>query len=173
MNLTFAPLLEYSEPLLTTVSSPKLDLIEQAWDHIADRYIGRLKNNRVFAGRVRSILSLATYDALHSVIDPGNGHIFKEISQGSTIEAAAAAAVKASHDILSSVFTDPKDQEDLADLLEESLSLFGNEEEKKAGLTSGARSAGTYLKTFSSLLVNHRSNEKYFSRHVKRELAAA
>ena len=172
MNLTFAPLLQYSEPLLTTVSSPKLDLIEQTWDHIADRYIARIKNNRIFAGRVRSILSLATYDALHSVIDPGNGHIFKEISEGSTIEAAAAAAVKASHDVLSAVFTDPTDQQDLADLLEESLALFGNEEEKRAGLTSGERSASTYIKAFSPLLVEHRHHRNLLRRPV-RELAAA
>lgn len=159
-----------TEPALD--STPKLDLIEQAWEHIGDRYLARLKHNRIFAGRVRSILSLATYDALHSVINPGSGHIFKEPSHGSTVEAAAAAAVQAAHDILTTVFNSPEDQQDLADHLHESLSLFGNEPEKRIGIESGRRSAVSYIQTFSTLLT-YRSVEKPFIRRVRAELVAA
>lgn len=150
MNL----LIESTEPLLTTVSSPKLDLIQRTWAHIAERYLKRIESNRIFTGRIRAIRLLATHDAIHSVIDPGNGHIYKEISEGSTIEAAYAAAVQASHDVLATVFTDPEDREDLADHLEESLSLIGKEDEKEAGLFSGAGSATAYIRSFAPLIAN-------------------
>lgn len=156
MNRLSAPSLELVEPLQTTVSSPKLDLIVLAWDHIAERYLKRLESNRILAGRVRSIRLLAVHDAIQSVVDPGNGYIFKDISGGSTIEASSAAAIRASHDILAAVFQDAADRDDLADLLAESLSLVGKEEEKSAGSLSGAKSAGTYVRTFGSLLVSHR-----------------
>ncbi len=155
MNLPSFQFLQLAHPFPTTISSPKLDLISLTWDHIAARYIKRLESNRIFAGRVRSIRLLAVHDAIHSVVDPGNGYIFKEISGGSTTEAAFAATVRASHDILVSVFNDPASVSDLGHLLEESLALVGNETEKAAGSGSGARSAAAYLGTFAPLLVNH------------------
>ena len=94
MNLSITQLVQTIDPLSTTVSSPKLDLIQLAWSHIAERYLGRIASNRIFAGRVRSIRLLAVHDAVHSVIDPGNGRIYKDISQGSTIEAAYFYLVK-------------------------------------------------------------------------------
>ncbi|RYD44225.1 MAG: hypothetical protein EOP85_09570 [Verrucomicrobiaceae bacterium] len=159
-----------SAELSTTVSSPKLDLIQTTWDHIAERYLKRISSNRILTGRVRAIRLLAVHDAVHSVIDPGNGHIYKDISEGSTIEAAYAAAVQASHDVLASVFTDADDREDLADHLEESLSLIGKEDEKEAGAFSGADSATAYIRSFAPLIVNRghvRQNT------FRRELAGA
>ncbi|GAA5130019.1 hypothetical protein JIN84_04110 [Luteolibacter yonseiensis] len=172
MNFSTSRLIPSAEPLSTTVSSPKLDLIQLTWNHIAERYLSRIRTNRILAGRVRSIRLLAVHDAIHSVIDPGNGHLFKEISEGSSIEAAYAAVAKASHDVLASVFTAAEDREDLADLLEESLSLIGKEDEKAAGKSSGTDSAGTYIKSFAPLLSNHRPEKPTPVRTVRRELAA-
>lgn len=165
MNLSTAQLVS------TTVSSPKLDLIQLTWTHIAERYLKRVESNRILTGRVRSIRLLAVHDAIHSVIDPGNGHIYKDISEGSTIEAAYAAAVQASHDILAAVFTDSEDREDLADHLEESLSLIGKEDEKEAGLFSGADSATAYIRSFAALVAN-RGSTRGLAR-ARRHLAAA
>jgi hypothetical protein len=153
MNFSSLQLLQNSAPLSTTVSSPKLDLILQAWDHIATRYLGRLRSNRILMGRVRAVRLLAVHDAIHSVIDPGNGRIYQEISDGSTLEAAYAAAVQSSHDILAAVFPEVEDRENLADHLEESLSLIGKQDEKNAGAFSGAGSARAYLKAFAPLLL--------------------
>jgi hypothetical protein len=155
MNLPSFQFLKLTEPTLTTISSPKLDLIARTWEHIASRYLSRLETNRILAGRVRSIRLLAVHDGIHSVIDPGNGHIYKVPSEGYTTEAAFAAAVRASHDVLVSIFNDPASVSDLGHLLEESLALVGNEIEKAAGQTSGAESAAAYLQTFAPLLVNH------------------
>ena len=156
MNLPSSQFLQLVEPLPTTVSSPKLDLIVHAWEHIAARYLNRLDSNRILAGRIRSIRLLAVHDAIHSVIDPGNGYIYKDISAGSSIEASSAAAIQSSHDILAAIFDSPEDREDLNHLRDESLSLIGRENEKSAGILSGARSAATYVKTFAPLLQNHR-----------------
>ncbi|RYD27630.1 MAG: hypothetical protein EOP87_20880 [Verrucomicrobiaceae bacterium] len=166
MNLSTAKLVS------TTVSSPKLDLIQATWSHIAERYLKRIENNRILTGRVRSIRLLAVHDAIHSVIDPGNGHIYREISEGSTIEAAYAATVKASHDVLAAVFTDAGDREDLADHLEESLALIGKEDEKEAGIFSGADSATSYIRSFALLIVNRGATRRNAFRH-SRDLAAA
>jgi hypothetical protein len=173
MNLSSPQLFSSAEPLSTTVSSPKLDLIQQTWNHIAERYLRRIRTNRILAGRIRAIRLLAVHDAIHSVIDPGNGHLFKEISGGSSIEAAYAAAVTSSHDVLASVFTDPEDREDLAELLNESLSLIGKEDEKAAGKFSGADSASTYIRSFAPLLSNHRPEKRLPVRVVRRGLAIA
>lgn len=155
MNLPSFQFLQLVDPNPTTVSSPKLDLISLTWEHIANRYLRRLETNRILAGRVRSIRLLAVHDAIQSVVDPGNGYIFKESSTATTTEAAYAAAVKASHDILAAVFNSQEDQEDLGHLLEESLELIGSESGKYAGSLTGAASARTYLGTFGPLLVNH------------------
>jgi hypothetical protein len=152
MNLPSNEYLQLLQPFPTTISSPKLDLVGLAWSHIADRYLQRLESNRIHAGRVRSIRLLAVHDAIHSVIDPGNGYIFNEISNSSSSTAAAAASIRASHDLLAAVFTDEKDREDLSDLLEESLSLLGDHLDKAAGVESGARSAAAYLRAFAPLL---------------------
>ena len=173
MNLSTSQLILSAEPHPTTVSTPKLDLIQLAWNHIAERYLHRIRTNRILTGRIRAIRLLAVHDAIHSVIDPGNGHLFKEISEGSGIEAAYAAAVKSSHDVLASVFTEPEDREDLADLLDESLSLIGREDEKNAGKSSGTDSASTYIKSFAPLLFNHRPEKRLPVRAVRRELATA
>jgi hypothetical protein len=152
MNLPSFQFLQLLQPPSTTVSSPKLDLIALTWEHITNRYLQRIESNRILVGRVRSIRLLAVHDAIQSVIDPGNGYIYKEISNGSTIEASFAAIVQSSHDILAAVFDDPSDRADLSDLLEESLGLIGNSDEKIAGTVSGARSATTYVGAFSTLL---------------------
>jgi hypothetical protein len=172
MNLTTSQLFQIAEPLSTTVSSPKLDLIQLAWNHIAERYLKRIGSNRILAGRVRAIRLLAVHDAMHSVIDPGNGHIYNDISDGATLEAAYAAAVKASHDVLVAIFTESEDREDLADLLDESLSLIGSEDEKAAGFFSGAESASAYLKSFAPLLFTPQPGKRILA-HPRRELATA
>jgi hypothetical protein len=172
MNFSNTPLFESAEPPTTTVSSPKLDLIQLVWNHIAARYLKRIESNRILTGRVRAIRLLAVRDAIHSVIDPGNGSIYQEISEGSTIEAAYAAAVKASHDVLAAVFTEPEDREDLADLLEESLSLIGKEDEKEAGLFSGGDAARIYIRNFAPLLIQ-RLPVKRSPIRSERELAMA
>lgn len=154
MNFPSEQFLQVVQPFPTTVSSPKLDLVSLTWNHIAERYIRRLEPNRIHAGRVRSIRLLAVHDAIHSVIDPGNGYIFHEISAASGTPAAAAAAIRASHDLLASVFTAAEDRADLADLLEESLSLLGDDAEIPAGIASGARAAAAYLQAFSPLLTH-------------------
>lgn len=154
MNLPSEQFLQIVQPFPTTVSSPKLDLVALTWNHIAERYLRRLEPNRIHAGRVRSIRLLAVHDAIHSVIDPGNGYIFHEISAASGTSAAAAATIRASHDLLASVFTATEDRADLADLLEESLSLLGNDAEIPAGIASGARAAAAYLQAFSPLLTH-------------------
>lgn len=164
--------LSTTELVATTVSSPKLDLIQATWTHIAERYLKRLESNRILTGRVRAVRLLAVHDAIHSVIDPGNGHIYRDISEGSTIEAAFAAAVKASHDVLASVFTDPDDREDLADHLEESLALIGKEDEKEAGVLSGADAAAAYIRNFALLIVN-RGASRRTRLQAQRELAVA
>ncbi len=173
MNFSTTQLIQNAEPLSTTVSSPKLDLIQLAWAHIAERYLQRIGSNRILASRVRALRLLAVHDAIHSVIDPGNGHIYRDISDGSTIEAAYAAVVKSSHDVLAAVFTGSEDREDLEDLLEESLSLIGKEDEKAAGLFSGTDSAATYIRSFAPLLLNHRAAKPRPVRGEKRELAIA
>lgn len=173
MNFSTAQLIQIADPIATTVSSPKLDLIVQAWNHIAERYLQRIQSNRIFAARVRSVRLLAVHDAIQAVIDPGNGRIYREISEGSTLEAAIAATARASHDVLVSVFTSSADREDLADLLEESLSLIGNPGEKEEGLFSGAGSARAYIKAFAPLLLDHRSAKDSRPVRVKRELASA
>ncbi len=172
MKLSTTQLIQIAEPLSTTVSSPKLDLIQLTWNHIAERYLRRIASNRIFAGRVRAIRLLAVHDAIHSVIDPGNGHIYGEISEGSTIEAAYAAVVKSSHDVLAAIFSEPDDREDLADLLDESLSLIGKEDEQAAGFFSGAESASAYLKSFAPLLFIPLP-AKRIPAHPERELATA
>lgn len=171
MNFFTSQLYLSAEPLSTTVSSPKLDLIQLTWSHIAERYLHRIRTNRILTGRVRAIRLLAVHDAIHSVIDPGNGHLFKEISEGSSIEAAYAAVAKSSHDVLASVFTDSQDREDLEDLLDESLSLIGKEGEKAAGKFSGADSARTYIKSFTPLLFNHRPEKRLSLPADRHELA--
>ena len=165
MNLPSPQFLQVAQPLLTTtVSSPRLDLIVLAWEHIASRYLRRLEGNRVRAGRIRSIRQLAVHDAIQSVVDPGNGHIYKEISQGFSTDAASAAAVRASHDILAAVFNSAEDRADLSDLLWESLGLTGSVAEKAAGVESGAQSAATYLKAFAPLLLAEEQDRADFGR---------
>lgn len=173
MNLSTTKLIQLAGPLSTTVSSPKLDLIQLTWNHITERYLQRIGSNRILAGRVRAIRLLAVHDAIHSVIDPGNGHIYNEISEGATLEAAYAAAVKSSHDVLAAIFTESEDREDLADLLDESLSLIGKEDEKAAGKFSGTDSANAYIKSFAPLLFNHRPEKRPAVPAVRRELATA
>jgi len=155
-NTEFLQLLQFPNP----ESSPKLESVVLAWDHITTRFVNRLHQHRILAGRVRSIRLLAVHDAIHSVTAPGDGHLFKETSTGSTLEATLAAAAQAAHDILAAVFTDPVDQSELDDLLEETLTLFGNEIEKAAGSRTGSRSASVYVKAFAPLLHDHRTNHK-------------
>ena len=52
------------------------------------------------------------------------------------------------------------------------LSLIGMEDEKAAGLFSGAESANTYLRSFAGVHLNHRLAKRIPAR-TRRELATA
>ncbi|MDP3850482.1 MAG: hypothetical protein Q8Q59_08270 [Luteolibacter sp.] len=173
MNYSVFKFFEISTPLSITVPSPRLDLMLLTWEHIAARYLSLIQSNPELSGRVRAIRLLAVHDAIQSVIDPGNGRVYKEPSAGRTTEAAFAAAVQASHDILATVFTATRERRDLADLLAESLSLISGEKEKAAGILSGQQSAKSYLNTFISLLLSNSPPPKAAPAHRPRELALA
>ncbi len=155
--------------LANALHNSTLDVTVLSWDHIAERYLKHLVHDRVFAGRVRSIRLLAIHDAIHAILDPGSGYIFTGSSSGSTVVAARAASIRASHDVLASVFTDPKDLADLGHLLEESLSLIPDGPEKQAGIKTGEDSAAAYILAFSRIssppsLATGRSGEIPFPR---------
>ena len=136
------------------LTSPALDSMILAWDHIASRYLRRLESDRVSSGRFESIRLLSIHDAVHAIFNSGAGCIFNGTSSGTSVDAAMAAAAQASHDVLATVFTDSRDQIDLAISLVESLSLIGDEQEKFAGARTGAESAAAFAKAFSPMLQN-------------------
>ncbi|MEO5712359.1 MAG: hypothetical protein ABIT37_02635 [Luteolibacter sp.] len=152
MKLPSSQFLRLVADLPTHLSSPALESMVLAWDHIAERYLRRVESNRTFAGRVRSIRLLAVHDAVLSIVDPGFGYIFKPDAVTRSTQAALAATAQAAHDILADAFDAPEDRADLGDLLAESLSLIGNAAERATGARIGAASAATYLETFSPLL---------------------
>ncbi len=133
------------------LNNPSLDSLFIAWDHIASRYVHRLEKRNQLAGKIESIRLLAIHDAVISILGPGAGFIFNERSTGTTLPAALAATAQASHDILASAFDSPEDLADLADLLEESLSLIPNGPQKAVGSATGAASAAAFIKTFGPL----------------------
>ncbi|GAA5128272.1 hypothetical protein JIN84_01800 [Luteolibacter yonseiensis] len=133
------------------LNNPLLDSMILAWDHIATRFLNRLANHREAAGKVESIRLLAIHDGIHAVLGSGNGYMFHGLSSGSSTSAALAATAQASHDVLAAVFDLPEDREDLAHLLEESLSLISDPAEAVAGVITGAASAGTYEREFAPL----------------------
>lgn len=134
------------------ILNPSLDSMILAWDHISNRMIHRAARDRKWSGRLESIRLLAVHDAVHAVLSPSAGFIFNERSAGGSLDAALAAAARASHDILASAFTSPGDREELAISLEESLSLVGDESEREAGSVTGAASAETFIRTFDPLV---------------------
>jgi len=134
------------------LSSPALESMVLAWDHIAERYLRRVEPDRTLAGRIRSIRLLAVHDAVLSIVDPGFGYIFKPEAVTRSTQAALAATAQAAHDILADAFATPADREDLDDLLAESLGLIGNDAERAIGARIGAASAAIYLETFAPLL---------------------
>jgi len=103
------------------------------------------------AERIESIRLLAIHDAVISILGRGTGFIFNERSTGTTTAAALAATAQASHDILVSAFTLPRDVEDLGDALEESLSLISATAEKAVGSATGTASAAAFLNTFGPI----------------------
>jgi hypothetical protein len=133
------------------LNNPSLDSLFIAWDHIATRYLNRLKNRNEVAEKIESIRLLAIHDAVISILGRGTGFIFNERSTGTTIAAALAATAQASHDILVSAFNSPRDLEDLGDALEESLSLISGTAEKAVGSATGTASAAAFLKIFGSI----------------------
>ena len=152
MKLPSSQFLSIVADLPSTLSSPSLESMIRAWDHIAERYLRRIETNRYHLGRIRSIRLLAVHDAVISIVDPGFGYIFKPTPNTRTTHAALAAAAQSAHDILAAAFDSHADRSDLNDLLEESLALVGNETERNAGALIGSQSAATYLDTFVTLL---------------------
>ncbi len=147
------------------LNDPSLDSMILAWDHIAKRYLNRLITHREVSGKVESIRLLAMHDAIHSVFGSGNGYIYHGFSPGQSISAALAAAAQASHDILAAVFESPEDQANLADTLEESLSLIADPSEAAAGVIMGAASAGAYERAFGPLGLSHLLSTSAQKRH--------
>lgn len=135
------------------LNNPSLDSLFVAWDHIATRYINRLRDAGELAERIESIRLLSVHDAVISILGRGTGFVFNERSTGTTIAAALAATAQASHDILVSAFSSPQDVEDLGDALEESLSLISATAEKAVGSATGTASAAAFLNTFGPINV--------------------
>lgn len=136
------------------LTTPALDSMILAWDHIATRHLARSAASRAVASKVESIRLLAIHDAVHTVFASGGGCIFNGTSAGSSLDAALAATAQASHDVLAAVFESPADQSSLADALEESLALIGDEREKASGALTGAESAATFVRAFAPLALN-------------------
>ena len=133
------------------LNNPSLDSLFVAWDHIATRYLKRVRNRNEVVERIESIRLLAIHDAVISILGRGTGFIFNERSTGTTISAALAATAQASYDILTSAFNSPQDLADLGDALEESLSLISGTAEKAVGSATGTASAAAFLKTFGPI----------------------
>lgn len=133
------------------LSNPSLDSLFIAWDHIAARYLNRLDKHTRAGEKIESIRLLAIHDAVISILGPGTGFIFNERSTGTSLSAALAATAQASHDILASAFTSPRDVADLDDLLEESLALIPDSAEKAVGSATGSASAAAFVNTFGPL----------------------
>jgi len=153
------------------LSNPVLDSMILAWDHIATRYLDRISSNRAFAGKVESIRLLAIHDAVHTVFASGGGCIFNGTSADSSLDSALAATAQASHDVLAAVFASPDDRANLADHLEESLSLISNEREKTSGATTGAESAAAFARAFAplALTIQNSSSKPTSQRITQRE----
>lgn len=133
------------------LNNPLLDSMILAWDHISTRFLNRLVTHREVAGKIESVRLLAIHDGIHAVFGSGNGYMFHGLSSGKSTSAALAAAAQASHDVLAAVFDSPEDRADLADSLEESLSLISDPLEAVAGVITGAASAGAYEREFAPL----------------------
>lgn len=133
------------------LTSPVLDSMILAWDHIAARYLNRLKPNEASIGKIESIRLLAIHDAVQAIFASGTGCIYNGASTGRSLDAALAATAQASHDILVAVFDSPEDRASLDDSLEESLWLIADELERAAGAATGAESAATYAGSFAPL----------------------
>jgi hypothetical protein len=138
------------------LNNPSLDSMILAWDHISARFLNRLRSNRTAADQIESIRLLAIHDAVISIFGRGQGFIFNESSTGTSLAAALAATAQASHDILASAFEGEVDRDDLADALEESLSLISDHREKAVGAATGAASAAAFVRTFGSESLNPR-----------------
>lgn len=134
------------------LTDPSLDSMILAWDHIASRFIDRIRDHREAAGRIESIRLLSVHDAVRAVFGSDSGYIFKSTAEDRATGAALAAAAQASHDILASVFRSPTQLTDLNDTLEESLALIVDPGESAAGVRVGSQSAATYLHTFSPFI---------------------
>lgn len=132
------------------LSNPSLDSMILAWDHISTRFLNRLTSNRAAADQIESIRLLAIHDAVISIFGRGQGFIFNETSTGTSLAAALAATAQASHDILASAFDSEQDVDNLAEALEESLSLISDHREKAVGAATGAASAAAFVRTFGS-----------------------
>lgn len=144
------------------LTSPELDSMILAWDHIAARYLNRLGPHHPVAGKVESIRLLAIHDAVQAIFSAGTGCIYNGASAGRSLDAALAATAQASHDILAAVFESPEDRTHLDDALEESLALVADERERIAGAVTGAASAATYAGSFAPLALarHHPANRR-------------
>jgi len=138
------------------LNNPSLDSMILAWDHISARFLNRLTSNRAAADQIESIRLLAIHDSVIAIFGRGQGFIFNETSTGTSLAAALAATAQASHDILASAFESGQDLANLADALEESLSLISDHREKAMGAATGAASAAAFVRIFGSKSLNPR-----------------
>lgn len=138
------------------LTDPTLDSMIRAWDHIASRFLDRIRHHRESAGRIESIRLLSIHDAVRSVFGSGGEYVFKRSAPDDSLGAALAASAQASHDVLAAVFRSPSQLADLKHTLEESLSLITDAREREAGSLSGAQSAASYLQAFASVIAKAR-----------------
>ncbi len=138
------------------VADPSLDSMILAWDHIAARYLKRSGVRSAEAARIESVRLLAIHDAVISIFGRGEGFVFRELSDGTSLGAALAATAQASHDILASAFVDGESQTELRYSLEESLSFVSDPIESSVGQATGAASAGALLQVFGARTKLHR-----------------
>lgn len=152
MNLPSPQYSRLVTALAFDLSDPSLDSMILAWDHIAKRFLDRIRFHRVTVGRIESIRLLAVHDAIHSIFGSDGACIYKRRSRVNSTAAALAAAARASHDVLAAAFPLPADRVELDSLLEESLSLTGPGPDVASGSLTGSRSASAYLAAFDRFI---------------------
>lgn len=152
MNLPSPQYSRLVTALAFDLSDPSLDSMILAWDHIAKRFLDRIRFHRIAVGRIESIRLLAVHDAIHAVFGSGGAYIYKKRSGVSSAAAALVAAARASHDVLAAAFPAESDREELATLLEESLSLTNPAADVEAGSLTGERAASAYLAAFDRFI---------------------
>lgn len=152
MNLPSPQYSRLVTALAFDLSDPSLDSMILAWDHIAKRFLDRIRFHRVAVGRIESIRLLAVHDAIHSIFGSDGAYLYQKRSVTRSTPAALAATARASHDVLVAAFPLPADRQELGSLLEESLSLTSRETEVASGSLTGSRAASAYLSAFDRFI---------------------